>query len=321
MADPVAPAPAAPSAPSPAPAPAAPAARPGSLTGVRYDAPISDQAFDRLGPQEQSKFARVRDAGNNSRWQPRSDLAPDPGASTSSTAPGVSKPAAVIAEPPPAASVTADGRLKVGDYELSSEDIASLMATKAQADLRATQVPADASGYKPDLPADLQLPPGIEFKIDTNDPAYKDLAAFAHARGWSQSDLSTALGIFASREAREAAAFAEAQRAEVAKLGANGTSRVTAVETWLRSELGDDLANGMRSMMVTEKIVRGFEKLAGRRVTQGAAPFSQAHRVGPEPVGRASDEEYSRMSAAERWQYARSFDQKQFYPGGNGGER
>ena len=91
--------------------------------------------------------------------------------------------------------------------------------------------------------------------------------------------FSTALGIFASREAREAAAFAQAQRAEVAKLGANGTSRVTAVETWLRSQLGDDLANGMRSMMVTEKIVRGFEKLAAQRVSQGAAPFSQAHRT------------------------------------------
>ena len=100
-----------------------------------------------------------------------------------------------------------DGKLKVGELELS-DDIAALMATKAQADLRATQVPANAADYKPDLPADLKLPPGIEFKIDVSDPSYKDLANFAHARGWSQSDLSTALGIFASREAREAAAFA-----------------------------------------------------------------------------------------------------------------
>jgi len=55
------------------------------------------------------------------------------------------------------------------------------MATKAQADLRATQSAGDASGYKPDLPADLKLPPGIEVKIDTADPSYRDLAAFAHA--------------------------------------------------------------------------------------------------------------------------------------------
>jgi hypothetical protein len=305
MADPAAPAP---PSPSPAPAPA-PAARPGSLTGVRYDAPISDAQFDRLGPAEQSKFARVRDQNNNPTWQPRSDLAPSPAPKPAAAQPG---DAPAPPAPPPPASVV-DGKLRVGEYELSSDDIAALMATKAQADLRATQVPADASGYKPDLPADLKLPPGIEVKIDTADPSYRDLAAFAHARGWDQEAFSTAIGIFANREAREAARFAEAQRAEVQKLGANGTSRVTAIETWLRSELGDDLANGMRSMMVTEKIVRGFEKLAAQRTTQGAAPFSQAHRFEPTPTGRVSDDEYSKMSSAERWEYARSFDQKQFY--------
>jgi hypothetical protein len=309
MADPAPAAP--PSSPAPSPAAPAPAVRPGALTGTTYDAPArspTDSEFDRLPVSEQGRYARVRDEANNPRWTLRSD---DPGAPKPAAAPGEPAPPA----PAPAASVV-DGKLRVGEYELSSDDIAALMATKAQADLRATQVPADGSGYKPDLPADLQLPPGIEFKIDTADPSYRDLAAFAHARGWDQEAFSTAIGIFASREARQAAAFAEAQRAEVQKLGANGTSRVTAVETWLRSELGDDLANGMRSMMVTEKIVRGFEKLAGQRVTQGAAPFSQAHRT-PEPSpgpGRVSEEEYSRMTSAEKWEYARSFPQSQFYP-------
>jgi hypothetical protein len=302
----------------PDPAPAAPGGALACCARACCAARLADRHELRLGPQEQSRYARVRDQNNNPTWQPRSDLAPDAN-------PGAPKPAAAPAPndapPAPPASVV-DGKLRVGDFELSSDDIAALMATKAQADLRATQVPADASGYKPDLPADLKLPPGIEFKIDTADPAYRDLAAFAHARGWDQEAFSTAIGIFASREARQAAAFAEAQRAEVQKLGANGTSRVTAVETWLRSTLGDDLASGMRSMIVTEKIVRGFEKLAAQRTTQGAAPFSQAHRT-PEhsAPGRVSDEDYNRMSAAERWEYARSFDQKQFYPRGNGGER
>jgi hypothetical protein len=188
------------------------------LTGTRYDAPISDAQFDRLGPAEQSKFARVRNQNNDPTWQPRSDLAPDP---APKPAPG--EPPA----PPAAPASVVDGKLRVGDYELSADDIASLMATKAQADLRATQVPADPSGYKPDLPADLQLPPGIEFKIDTNDPAYKDLANFAHARGWSAQEFSTALGIFASREAREAARFNAAVAAEREKLGAMATDRAT----------------------------------------------------------------------------------------------
>src|ERR1700730_8381875 len=128
MADP---APAAPPSPSPTPtSPApAPAARPGSLTGVRYDQPISDQAFDRLGPQEQSKFARVRDAANNPQWRPRSDLAPSP-------APKPGGPSAAPGEPaPPAAPASVvDGRLQVGEYSLSPDDIANLMRTRAELD-------------------------------------------------------------------------------------------------------------------------------------------------------------------------------------------
>jgi hypothetical protein len=306
MADP---APAAP--PSPSPAPASPAPAPGSLTGTRYDAPISDAQFDRLGPESQSKYARVRNQVNNPEWVPRSDLAADP-----------AKPAAAPGEPaPPApaapASVTEDGRLKVGDYELSSEDIASLMRTRAELDLRASTRPATPEAFELKLPDGFKMPEGLtgEFVFNEADPAIANLKRYAHAKGWSQSDLSDVLSFYASSEAQKEVAFRTAQAREVEKLGANGTSRVTAVETWLRSELGDDLANGMRSMMVTEKIVRGFEKLAGQRVTQGTAPFSQAHRT-PEPSqpGRLSDADYEKLSQAERWEYARSFPQSQFYP-------
>ena len=257
---------------------------------------------------------RVRNANNDPEWVPRSDLPADPAAAPK---PGGPAPPA----PAPPASVSEDGRLVVGEYSLSQEDIASLMRTRAELDLRATQVPADASGYKPDLPSDLKLPAGIEVKIDPTDPSYQDLANFAHARGWSADDFSTALGIFANRQAREAAAFAQAQRAEVQKLGANGTSRVTAVETWLRSMLGDELANAMRPMIVTSRIVEGFEKLASKQFP--AANFSQAHRT-PEPPpgpGRATQEQYDAMTQAERFAYARGFDQSQFKNSNGGPER
>ena len=317
MADP------APAAPSPAPSPAAPA--PGSLTGTTYapapaarpSGPISDTAFDRLSGSDQSAYMRVRtEAG--SEWVPRSDLQPAP------------KPAAAPGEPPappapPAAPASVvDGKLRVGDYELSADDIASLMATKAQADLRATQVPANPESYQAKLPDGFKLPEGVgEFKFNEADPALRDMRAWAHGKGIDQATFSEMLGFYASSEAQKEAAFRAAQAAEVAKLGNFGTSRVTAIETWLRSELGDDLANGMRSMMVTEKIVRGFEKLAAQRTTQGAAPFSQAHRT-PEPApgpGRVTEDVYNAMTQAERFAYARGFDQSQFRNSNGGPER
>jgi hypothetical protein len=67
-------------------------------------------------------------------------------------------------------------------------------------------------------------------------------------------------------------------------------------------------------MLVTEKIVRGFERLAQRFSSQGAAPFSQAHRDHPETPGRVSEEQYNAMSPAARLDYTRRFDQRQFNP-------
>jgi hypothetical protein len=279
------------------------------LTNTRYDAPLSDQAFDRLGPQEQSKFARVRNQNNNPEWVPRSDLAPSP----------APKPAAAQPEPPapaPAASVTPDGRLQVGEYLLDQNDIASLISTKAQADLRATQIPTNPESYQAKLPDGFKLPDGVDgFTFNEADPALRDMRAWAHGKGIDQQTFSEMLGFYASTEAQKEAAFLAAQLREVEKLGVMGTTRVTAIEQWLRGTLGDDLGSAPRGMIVTEKIVRGLEALASKFTTQGAAPFSQSHRTPePAPPGRVSDEEYSRMTSAERWEYARSFPQSQFYP-------
>jgi hypothetical protein len=104
--------------------------------------------------------------------------------------------------------------------------------------------------------------------------------------------------------------------AELNKLGANATVRVTALQTWLRGMVGDELAKSMAGGLFSEKQVRGLELLANKFASQGAASFSQAHRepdiTGP---GRVSEEAYAAMSQAERWDYARSFDQKQFRNG------
>ena len=94
-------------------------------------------------------------------------------------APGEPAPPA----PAPAASVTEDGRLKVGDYELSSDDIASLMRTRAEQDLRAAAVPADGN-YQAKLPDGFKMPEGLtgEFVFNEADPAFVDLKRWARVR-------------------------------------------------------------------------------------------------------------------------------------------
>jgi hypothetical protein len=92
--------------------------------------------------------------------------------------------------------------------------------------------------------------------------------------------------------------------------------RVSALEVWLRGVVGDKLAGPMRSMMVTADIVKGLEILQNKFVSQGAASFSQSHRVPPSPTGRLSAEEYAALSDAQKFDYARSHDQSQFQKSG-----
>jgi hypothetical protein len=149
-------------------------------------------------------------------------------------------------------------------------------------------------------------------KIDANDAAFKDLQAFAHSRGWSRDDFAAALGIYAAREAREAKTLDEAIQAEIKKLGPNGSQRITALHQFLRGLVGDDMAKPLASMLVSEKHVLALEHLAAKFTSGGAASFSQAHREPAQGSGRVSDEEYAKMSPAQRWNYSRSFDQSKF---------
>jgi hypothetical protein len=86
--------------------------------------------------------------------------------------------------------------------------------------------------------------------------------------------------------------------AEAAKLGATAQSRVASVQTFLKGQLGDELARAMNVMIVTADVVTGFEKLMSRFSSQGGGAFSQAHRVAPDEAGTIPG--YEKMSFMER---------------------
>jgi hypothetical protein len=206
-----------------------------------------------------------------------------------------------------------DGKLVLGEHELSGDDVRELLAAKAERALRATQIPASAEGYQPTLPANLKLPENIAgVQIDAKDPAFVDLRNLAHARGWSQDDFSAVLAIHATKTAQETSALNTAIQSEIAKLGPNGSQRIGALTTWLRSAVGDDSARALSQMMVSVRHVEALEKLASKYLSGGAANFSQAHREPAQGSGKVSDAEYDAMSPAQRWAYSRSFDQSKF---------
>jgi hypothetical protein len=146
--------------------------------------------------------------------------------------------------------------------EFTEQELRDLLTAKGEAELRKASLPVSPAEYKAELPANFEMPAGIsEFKFDEADPLLVDARNWAHAKGLDQATFSEMVGLYATAKVKETAQLSAAHAAEVAKMGANGTQRVTALETWLRGIVGDKLAGPMRGMMVTADIVKGLETL------------------------------------------------------------
>ena len=186
-------------------------------------------------------------------------------------------------QPPPA-----DGaKFKVGKFEVSEGEIAAMMDRQAADDLRKATLPPTPQDYKLALPENLTLPGDAKFQFDeAGSKATFDAAkAWAHSRGLSQSDFSEMMGIYASHVAQQEAALTAISRAEIAKAGVNAPQRVDAIGKWIRGEVGDADAKPILATIVTDAHLRFYEKMHQKISSQGAATFSQSHRVAPDERG------------------------------------
>lgn len=160
-----------------------------------------------------------------------------------------------------------------------------LKTFKAAEDVRKGSLPQKADDYKLELPADFKPPAGVEFKLDTANPALAQLKNVAHKHSLTQEAVNEIIGLYASNEVGSEAAIAEARKAEITKLGPTAPARVDAVTNWLAgmdtsADKGD--AKALAAMLVTARHVEAFERIINRLTTQGGANFSQSHRVPPD---------------------------------------
>jgi hypothetical protein len=199
------------------------------------------------------------------------------------------------------APATTGEKFKVGQFEVTEAEIASMMERQANEDLRKATIPAAPAAYEAKLPDGFKLPAGIEYKFDLTDPSLIAAQNLAHAKGWSQQDFSEALGIFASHIAGQEAQMAERARAEVAKVGVNAPQRVDAIGKWITSIVGEADAKPIRATLVTDAHLRFYEKLQAKIISQGAASFSQQHRV--VETNKVSDEAWAKMSYSQKKDY------------------
>jgi hypothetical protein len=147
---------------------------------------------------------------------------------------------------------------------------------------RTASLPANADAYQLALPEGFKLPDGVALELNANDPNFKAAQAMAHAKGWTQADFSDALGVVAMMEANKAAAFETAKSAELGTLGANADKRIAAIVPWIVAEAGEKDAKPIIATLATAAHVRFFEKILAKQTSQGAASFTQQHRVAPD---------------------------------------
>jgi hypothetical protein len=267
--------------------------RPGEITAAE---------FHRLDPAEQGKYSNLP----GGRWIERSKLE----ASADATKPGDQ----ATTKPGAAATVTEDGRLRVGDLLLDVKDIQQIMTESAAREARKATVPATAADYRLDLPSDFVMPEGQSWQWQTDHPVLGPIIGqakeLALSLGMDQAAFSKMMGLYTASQVHEQQLISKAAAAEAAKLGANVTARVTAVTQFIRGAIGDDkIAGAITRQLLTADQIVGWERIISKASTQGHASFVQHGRV-PEnpnrgPLSSMSDEQYNSMSASERFRLSR----------------
>jgi hypothetical protein len=199
----------------------------------------------------------------------------------------------------PAVPAHSTEKLKVGKYEVSEAELASMLDRQSQDDLRKATVPQSPDAYELKISPDAKLPGNVEFKFDGNDPSLAAAKNWAHARGLDQSAFSEMLTLYASHVAGQNAALAARSAQEVAKAGVNAPQRVDAVGKWITGEMGEADAAPIKATIVTDAHLRFYEKLMNKVSSQGTASFSQSHHAAPETNGIPG---YEKMTFEQRRQ-------------------
>jgi hypothetical protein len=184
------------------------------------------------------------------------------------------------------------------------EHFSALATRLAAEDVRKATLPQTADAYKVELPGDFKPPQGIEYKFNDGDPLLAQARTMAHEMGITQEHFSKLLGLYAGAQVASEAQITTARNAEIAKLGTTGPALVTANSQWLDA-MG---VPGLKGRMLTAQDVNDFAKLIGRFTSQGAASFRGSGREPPAVQGKVTDEQFAKMSSAERLDYVRSFN-------------
>lgn len=142
---------------------------------------------------------------------------------------------------------------------------------KTEFDAKQAALPQKPDDYKLDfeLPKDIKLPDGYDFKIDPNDPRVPAVREFAHRHRLPQETVSDLLALHAQFEVEQHARMDAELQAEMAKLGSNGKVRVDAATAYLKANLSPEEFEAARLFIGNATAFAAVEKLIAKATKQG----------------------------------------------------
>jgi hypothetical protein len=206
----------------------------------------------------------------------------------------------------PAAADGDDQRIKVGDVDYSAAELREAVANLAEEKLRKAHVPEKPSGYKLELPKDVVLPNGATFKIASlsdpiKGPGLGAAMEWAHKQGFSQSQFSEMLGVYAGAISGEQIMIGNAARAERDAMGVTGPARVEAILQYVKAHYPAAL-RPVAATLATKAQVEMFEDIIMRRTNGGGSSFSQRGRELDD--GKVDDATYNSWNYTQKKEYA-----------------
>lgn len=149
---------------------------------------------------------------------------------------------------------------------------------KAQEE-RLAALPKDEAGYKIEPPKDYKIPEG--FEIQPDHPLAAPLRAVALKHQLPQEAVSDMVAMFGTVVGAAIKEKADFDAAQVAALGSNGATEVTALKTFMKS-FGGEAGEAFFKHDLTADQIRVLQKMQKQISSQGGGSYTNGGREPPE---------------------------------------
>lgn len=186
------------------------------------------------------------------------------------------------------------GQVKVNDLIGSYSELSKF---KTETESKFAARPESADKYEVKLPEGFQMPEGVEFKVDADNPLVKAVQETVFNAGGSQADFEKLVGAFVQDTLMETQRAQETAQKEMEALGQNAKVRIEAIETFAKANLSEAEAGALLDSLTTKSAVEAVEKLISK--AQGPQMNGAGAASSPQTVSEA--ELSSKMRDPRYW--------------------